>query len=159
MQNENQSKLGHTRFPTLDSDSCSCVAFSLVDFCCLRFSNCFRCSFTTLTQTRSQSLLICYLKAMKDWGRNDVIVKIAGYAGKDAQKFGLPLMQCALVKSFPGETRNQSDPQLKTSLFVTRIYFHVLPCLPECALFTLRSLAWVEFAVFAFFKNLVENWF
>ena len=37
-------------------------------------------SYRLLVQTRSQSLLICSLKAMKDWGRNDV--KVAGQAGK-----------------------------------------------------------------------------
>ena len=38
------------------------------------------------------------------------MVRIAVYAGKDAQKFGRPLMQCAVVKSFSGVTRNESVP-------------------------------------------------
>ena len=47
--------------------------------------------------------------------RNDVIKKIAGYAGKNAKnrvasrkKFGFPLMQCAVVKSFSAATGNKS---------------------------------------------------
>ena len=62
----------------------------------------------------SQSLLICYLKVMKDRGKNDVIMKIAGYAGKEAKNFELPLMQCVVSTSacliciLVGETTYQS---------------------------------------------------
>ena len=44
-------------------------------------------------------------------GRNYVIVKITEYAGKE-RKFGLPLIQCALVKSLSGATGNESDFEL-----------------------------------------------
>jgi len=61
-----------------------------------------------MNQTRSQTLLICFSKVRESeerLGRNDVMVKVAGDA---CYSFGLPLMQCILIKTFPGATGNKS---------------------------------------------------
>jgi len=64
--------------------------------------------FAYMNQTRSQTLLICFSKVRESeerLGRNDVMVKVAGDA---RYSFGLPLMQCILIKTFPGATGNKS---------------------------------------------------
>ena len=61
--------------------------------------------------TRTHSINYLLFKGGERLGRNDVTVKIAGYVGKHAKphkKFGLPLMQCAIVKSFSGATGKES---------------------------------------------------
>ena len=73
------------------------------------------------TQTRSQSLLICYLKAMKDRGEMTSLAEDCEVCWEGGKKFGLPLMQCALVKSFSGATGNESG----TYFFLV---YHALSC-------------------------------